>query len=317
MTSLMMCGSKFIDIMKVEPLRMSAQENMYWVSSFHQYCTAQLNRAKLLVDMVKLNISSSITNDPMFYELNNAIFMLGTSLERYCGSLSEYKMVVLESGIKHYYFTEMLHLFNMGALGSLHLCKESLNMTQESSLYYKHNPDLIIIPFINTTKDGGGENSTNTVGYLTRMKVVTFSLLSDEYRYRLVSGCLLVISCVIITLLIVVIAMIRDKKREVHWSRSTSPSSLESENMMPSSSSSELKKQQQQQKPRPQQTTSSSTPKNRKAQVTIGDKKQSNGGDTRNKKKGESDSSYGDMSHLGLDNFDNISSLTTSSDYEI
>lgn len=179
MRDLQMCNTSYESIMLIETLKLTHRQNMLWVASFHQYCTAQLNKIKLVNDLV-IGIHTETLNNTenTLYQLENALITMGDTLERYCQNMSDFQHV---NDFTIYYYMEMLHLFNTGSFRGVTTCNLSSNQIEQSSLYYKHLPDLIIIPFLNTTMIENETTTTvNSTSIIDRIKM--YSLLDDRYR---------------------------------------------------------------------------------------------------------------------------------------
>jgi hypothetical protein len=241
--NLTMCGSTFLSIMQVEPLRMTIKENMYWVSAFHQYCISQLNLIKLFMDNAGNNTVDSSSSSSLLTELTNGLMVLGDSLSRYCSTMDQYALSVDNN--KLYYYAEMLHLFSTGALGGVGLCKESMNITKESSLYYNHNPDVIIIPFINVTNmetsniDTYNETYNFSSPYLPRSifyKKLTYSLLEDAYRIRVFLLSAAIILFLIVLIEFAIILFMRERNRNLLLNKP-----IKQEYMVPSTSTNDIR----------------------------------------------------------------------------
>jgi hypothetical protein len=206
MRDLQICNTSYESIMRIEALKLTHSENMLWVSSFHQYCTAQLNQVKMINDMV-ISVHNHGSNT---INITNAISVVGDTLERFCQNMSGFQYL---SDVTLYYYMEMLHAFNTGAFQGLHACNQTSNQINQSSLYYRHLPDLIIIPLTRSPSDGeGNETYSNATSIID--KLIMYSLLDDTYRART----FLIVTdtfayFVLIPSLIAIILFTRDSKR--------------------------------------------------------------------------------------------------------
>lgn len=216
MRDVRMCNTTYESMMQIESLKLVRRENMLWLSTFHQYCTAQLNKLKLVNDMI-IGMHSGASNNATtaaLFQLDNAINIVGDTLERYCQDMASFQQT---NDFMLYYYMEALHLFNTGGIQGLPTCNTSSNRIEASSLYYKQLPDLIIIPFIRSNDPNETmEMMTGNHSQSIIDRLLMYSLLDDNYRARafLLSSCI-ISYCVIIPALIAVIYFMRDSRRKL------------------------------------------------------------------------------------------------------
>jgi hypothetical protein len=215
------CDTPYPQLMSIDSLELVNADNMYWLTSFHQYCIALLNVANISVSIQNASSSSS-SSLPSYTLLNNGLLSMGDSLERHCNNMSAFQMTNNQ-------IAQMIFLFNNGGL--IPLCNMTMTTAAySSSLYYRHNPDLIIIPIINTSysplppppphhTENSSLNNETALSTIIKSSIIArliyYSLLDDEYRVRVSLLILVLVAyCGVIPLLALIIMFIQSHKRD-------------------------------------------------------------------------------------------------------
>lgn len=175
-----LCNVPWHSILSIDTLRMTNTSNQLWVVGAHQYITARLNEA--------------MTNNSDI-ETKEALLWLGDSLERACLNLSEWRITS-----DAYKSIERLRLYNTAC--------DTMNASSNSTisaLYYIHTVDILVIP-VNIS--------------LQFNKTLSYSLLSDEYRFRQFTMSGAVVGCLVgIPVLTIIIVILLDRRRKYHLSK--------------------------------------------------------------------------------------------------
>ena len=175
-----LCDVPWYSILSIDTLRMTNRSNQLWVVGAHQYITARLNEA--------MSNDTDITT-------KESLLWLGDSLERACLNLSEWRVTS-----EAYTSIERLRLYNT-------LCDiiPPLATGTLSALYYIQTTDLLVIP-VNMS--------------LRYNKTLSYSLLSDEYRFRQFTMSGAVVGCLVgIPVLTIIIVILLERRRKYHLSK--------------------------------------------------------------------------------------------------
>lgn len=178
-----MCGIAWHELMEVDPSRLIIPENSLWVVGFHQYVSAVLNRRQVEV------------NDSL---LDDAILLIGDSLERACHNVSQWKLLpTLTQSLN------MLYNFNHGILESLNTsiaCRDEYNNSVgNETFYYYQTPDIIAV--------------RDPVTNMTSLR----SVFSGLYQTQIVLYVALGLSGLMIGFVLLKLVMTRSEKRRYFW----------------------------------------------------------------------------------------------------
>lgn len=183
-----LCQVSWKEIIGIDTMRMVIPGNQYWVVAAHQYITARLNE--------RVDTNNNVTVDET---TRGALLWLGDSLDRACLNLSSWSAT---SSVP-YRMIEQLRSYN-----EVNQCDEGLNYNMSDTgcaLYYMHTADLLVIP----------ANLS-----LQSNKTLSYSLLSDEYRFRQFTMSGAVVGCLVgIPVLTIIIIILLDRRRKYHLSK--------------------------------------------------------------------------------------------------
>lgn len=171
----------WIDIMKIEPIKMAIYDNIDWVLCFQQTCTSILNSANL-------NEGKYLNNNM----IRDSILFLINEMENHCNNISNFK-----NDNRIYNYLELIQYYNIGLLGYPR-CKNEFNNTLQKE--YEYNP-YIYIPY--TINDGNNTlyNNDYKLKRVYKIQMILMIVLS-------------ILICIILPGLIIYIIIISNNNRK-------------------------------------------------------------------------------------------------------
>lgn len=177
---LTICGVSWRILLKIDTIKMAIEENMFWMLSFHQLSTTILNIAWIQ--------QRQISNFTIDNEMIKVIIFIIDELERSCNNMNKWPLY-LDYSNTIYSNIDMLRSFNNGIIGPgqcldeyhykyhTNIDDEYQSQLKYTPFYFYNSPDLIIMPLEEENHHQQQQYNMNNT-YI-------FSLLKDDYRYRM------------------------------------------------------------------------------------------------------------------------------------
>jgi hypothetical protein len=182
------CGERWQKLMPLEASRLIVQENRLWIVGFHKYATGILNRRSLMGVGTSLDVFNTSG-------VNEALLLLGDSLEATCANFSQWKLspVIMDAML-------LVDNFNHGivvGIPPLPLCSPP-PATFPDTFYYYESADTL------TIKDP----QTNLT--------YTQSLVRGLYNTNYFQYAMIVLEAFVILLLAIKLLMVQNQNREYY-----------------------------------------------------------------------------------------------------